>query len=117
MRNLEPFKLLIWDPQDLSNRSRSSWRTLLAAFLALAAGCAPPPESVGDTRVQVVTTIGMIRDAVENVGGEHVSVTGLMGPGVDPHLYKAREGDVRRLFRADVIFYAGLHLEAKMAEV
>jgi manganese/zinc/iron transport system substrate-binding protein len=40
-----------------------------------------------------------------------------MGPGVDPHLYKASEGDVRRLFRADVIFYGGLHLEAKMAEV
>ena len=80
-------------------------------------GCAPPPESVGDPRVQVVTTVGMIRDAVENVGGEHVSVTALMGPGVDPHLYKAREGDVRRLFRADVIFYAGLHLEAKMGEV
>ena len=44
-------------------------------------------------------------------------VTGLMGPGVDPHLYKASEGDVRRLFRADVIFYGGLHLEAKMGEV
>jgi manganese/zinc/iron transport system substrate-binding protein len=40
-----------------------------------------------------------------------------MGPGVDPHLYKASEGDVLRLGRADVIFYSGLHLEAKMAEV
>lgn len=85
--------------------------------LTAAAGCAPPEEAVRDTRLQVVTTVGMIRDAVENIGGEHVSVVGLMGPGVDPHLYKAREGDVRRLFRADAIFYAGLHLEAKMAEV
>jgi manganese/zinc/iron transport system substrate-binding protein len=40
-----------------------------------------------------------------------------MGPGIDPHLYKASEGDVRRLERADVIFYGGLHLEAKMADV
>lgn len=86
-------------------------------WLIAAGGCAPPEEAVGDDRLQVVTTVGMIRDAVVNVGGEHVSVAGLMGPGVDPHLYKAREGDVRRLFRADVIFYAGLHLEAKMAEV
>ena len=92
-------------------------RTLAILSIAAVGGCAPPAEHVGDTRVQVVTTVGMIRDAVENVGGEHVSVTGLMGPGVDPHLYKAREGDVRRLFRADVVFYAGLHLEAKMAEV
>lgn len=59
----------------------------------------------------------MIRDVVENVGGQHVQVTGLMGPGVDPHLYKASEGDVRRLFRADVVFYGGLHLEARMGEV
>jgi len=46
-----------------------------------------------------------------------VRVTGLMGPGVDPHLYKASEGDVRRLFRADVVFYGGLHLEARMGDV
>jgi manganese/zinc/iron transport system substrate-binding protein len=59
----------------------------------------------------------MITDVVENVGGERVSVTGLMGPGVDPHLYKASEGDVSRLFEADVVFYNGLHLEAKMGEV
>jgi len=90
----------------------------VAAALALAVGaCAPPnpPQEAG--RVNVVTTIGMIRDVVENVGGQHVRVVGLMGPGVDPHLYKASEGDVRRLFRADVIFYGGLHLEARMGEV
>jgi manganese/zinc/iron transport system substrate-binding protein len=59
----------------------------------------------------------MITDAVENVGGERVSVTGLMGPGIDPHLYKASEGDVSALSEADVVFYNGLHLEAKMGEV
>jgi manganese/zinc/iron transport system substrate-binding protein len=40
-----------------------------------------------------------------------------MGPGVDPHLYKASEGDVRLLQEADLIFYNGLHLEAQMGEV
>ena len=88
---------------------------LLAALLV--AGCAPPEPASSQGRLTVVTTIGMIRDVVENVGGPHVQVTGLMGPGVDPHLYKASEGDVRRLFRADVIFYGGLHLEARMGEV
>jgi manganese/zinc/iron transport system substrate-binding protein len=67
--------------------------------------------------IRVVTTIGMITDIVENVGGERVQVTGLMGPGVDPHLYKASEGDVGRMAQADMIFYNGLHLEAKMGEV
>jgi manganese/zinc/iron transport system substrate-binding protein len=68
-------------------------------------------------KISVVTTIGMITDIVQNVGGERVAVSGLMGPGVDPHLYKASEGDVRRFSEADVIFYNGLHLEAKMASV
>ncbi|HET9509123.1 MAG TPA: zinc ABC transporter substrate-binding protein [Gaiellaceae bacterium] len=70
-----------------------------------------------DEPIAVVTTIGMIADAAERVGGERVSVDGLMGPGIDPHLYKASEGDLRRLERADLILYAGLHLEAKMADV
>lgn len=68
-------------------------------------------------QVQVVTTTGMIADLVENIGKEFVDVTSLMGPGVDPHLYRASEGDVRRLSNADIIFYNGLHLEAKMGEV
>ena len=67
--------------------------------------------------IRVVTTTGMITDVVQNVGGERVQVTGLMGPGVDPHLYKASEGDVTRMAEADAIFYNGLHLEAKMGEV
>lgn len=67
--------------------------------------------------VNVVTTIGMIADIAENVGGERVDVTSLMGAGVDPHLYKASEGDVATLMEADIIFYNGLHLEAQMGKV
>lgn len=67
--------------------------------------------------IRVVTTIGMITDIVQNVGGDRVDATGLMGAGIDPHLYKASEGDVARLAGADLIFYNGLHLEGKMAGV
>ena len=93
----------------------------LLLLLLLLLGCGPietPTARVldGET-IQVVTTIGMITDAVEHVGGSRVEVEGLMGPGIDPHLYKASEGDLRRLERADVIFFGGLHLEAKMADV
>ena len=90
----------------------------MAAVGALLLGaCAPPEPPQAEGRLNVVTTTGMVRDVVENVGGEHVRVTALMGPGIDPHLYKASEGDVRRLFRADIVFYTGLHLEARMGEV
>ena len=68
-------------------------------------------------QLDVVATIDMIADITKAVGGNHTKVTALMGPGIDPHLYKATAGDVSRLSGADVIFYNGLHLEAKMAEV
>ena len=72
---------------------------------------------LAERAINVVTTTGMIADIVKNVGGDRVQVTALMGPGVDPHLYKASEGDVLRLQEADVIFYNGLHLEAQMGDV
>ncbi len=68
-------------------------------------------------QLHIVATTGMIADMVSVIGGNNVSVKGLMGPGVDPHLYKASAGDVALLSRADVIFYNGLHLEGKMAEI
>jgi manganese/zinc/iron transport system substrate-binding protein len=86
------------------------------AVLALAA-CAPPEPPEARAGLSVVATTGMVADVARKVGGDRVHVTALMGPGVDPHLYKASEGDVRRLFRADVILYTGLHLEARMGDV
>jgi manganese/zinc/iron transport system substrate-binding protein len=59
----------------------------------------------------------MVADLVKQVGGDRVHVTGLMGPGVDPHLYKASASDVTLLQQADAIFYNGLLLEGKMEEV
>jgi len=81
------------------------------------------PAASGGARVKsggvinVVATTGMVADLVKNIGGERVAVLALMGAGVDPHLYKAGEGDVARMSKADIIFYNGLHLEGKMSEV
>jgi manganese/zinc/iron transport system substrate-binding protein len=71
----------------------------------------------GEGQLNVVATTGQIADLARNAGGGRVEVTALMGPGIDPHLYQASAGDVERLRRADVIFYNGLHLEAKLSEV
>ncbi len=68
-------------------------------------------------RLQVVATTGQIADAARIIGGDHADVAGLMGPGIDPHLYVASEGDVDLLQQANIIFYNGLFLEAQMAEV
>lgn len=94
---------------------------LLVTLAALLASCAALPvmaaEDDSNYAVRAVATTSLVADLVRNVGGEHVQVTALMGAGVDPHLYKASEGDVRKLANADVIFYSGLHLEAGLARV
>lgn len=65
----------------------------------------------------IVATTTMIADLVKIIGGDSVSVQGLMGPGVDPHLYKASAGDVSLMQNADMVIYNGLHLEGKMGEI
>ena len=84
----------------------------------LAAACAPAERRpLSERTVRITATTSIVADLAREVGGSRVEVTGLMGPGIDPHLYKASEGDVRRLADADLIAYNGLHLEAKMADV
>ena len=64
----------------------------------------------------VVTTVGMVRNIVQQVAGEKAKVTGIIGSGVDPHLYKPTRSDVAALLEADVVFYSGLMLEGKMSD-
>ncbi|CUS05878.1 Periplasmic zinc-binding protein TroA [Candidatus Promineifilum breve] len=90
---------------------------LLIALLLVACGRGAAADEADDGRLFIVTTIGQIADVARIVGGDHVRVTGLMGPGTDPHLYKASARDVDRLRAADVVFYNGLFLEAQMEEV
>lgn len=92
---------------------------LLLATTVLVPGCTEPSgdgvAQVGP--LKVVATTGMIADTASRIVGDHGTVTGLMGPGVDPHLYKASESDVRRLSEADLILYNGLYLEGKMGDI
>ena len=93
--------------------------SLCLIAILVGSGCDPKgqPDPATDDKLRVVTTTGMITDIVKNVGGTRVEVTGMMGPGVDPHLYKPTPKDVQRLGSAHIIFYNGLHLESKMADL
>jgi manganese/zinc/iron transport system substrate-binding protein len=98
-------------------RLTASWELTAAICLGLLlSGCSRSP-SAGQSGLNVVTTTGMVTDIVQNVGREHVNVKGLMGPGVDPHLYRAVPADIENLAAADIIFYNGLHLEGRMADL
>lgn len=91
----------------------------ILSFALICLTLCPLPHSAeaSDRKVKVVATTSMVADLVKNVGGDRVEVDGLMGPGVDPHLYKPTQSDGSRLRRADVIFYSGLLLEGKMQDL
>jgi manganese/zinc/iron transport system substrate-binding protein len=96
--------------------------------LAIVLGCSPAeshthtsqsPSHVFDGKhpIKITTTIGQVAEMLRRVGGEHVAVEALMGPGIDPHLFTPVASDVRRLSGADAIFYNGLHLEGRMSDL
>jgi len=80
-------------------------------------GCSKDTAQEGSKKLQVVATTTMLTDLVKEIGGDHVTVQGLMGPGVDPHLYQASAGDVTAMSKADVVVYNGVHLEGKMGSI
>ncbi len=92
------------------------WFVLLLGVFGMACGGKDAPAETGD-KLKVVATTGMVADIVRNVGGDRVVVEALMGAGVDPHLYRATAGDMRRLRAANVVFYTGHGLEGRMADV
>ena len=90
---------------------------VLTLILLTVIGCQQGQQDNTKEIKKVVTTTGMIADAVLNIAGDSLSVEALMGPGVDPHLYKATQGDLKKLSNADLVLYNGLLLEGKMGEV
>lgn len=104
------------------NKEPKLYINLVLLVLALAlAGCKNPAEntrsSSSDKRYTVTTTTGMVTDIVRQVCGDKASVEGIIGEGVDPHLYKPTRADLNALAHADLVFYSGLVLEGKMTDV
>jgi len=87
----------------------------LLAFLVV--GISADVSAQSSRKLTVVTTTNIVGDTVRNVVGDAADVISLMAPGVDPHLYQATQGDLRRLAQADVIFYNGLQLEGKIGDI
>lgn len=89
------------------------WALALAVLFVPATLAAQAPEA---EQPRVVCTVGMITDLARRMAGPHAQVSGLMGEGVDPHLYKPTRTDIATLTRADVVLYNGLLLEGKMTD-
>ncbi|MGN1402073.1 MAG: metal ABC transporter solute-binding protein, Zn/Mn family [Bacillus sp. (in: firmicutes)] len=99
---------------------RNVWlKGLFILVLLFIVGCSNDEKGAEEQegKLKVTSTTGMIGDVVANVGGEYVESISLMKPGIDPHLYKATQGDINKLGDADIIFYNGLNLEGKMEDI
>ncbi len=92
-------------------------KIVLSLSILLVLGACKTETKQKNEKLNVVTTTTMITDMLSVIGGDKITLQGLMGSGVDPHLYKASEGDVSKLFNADVVFYNGLHLEGKLVDI
>lgn len=99
-------------------RARGRWMAAVGIGLCfLVVGCSQAVEGNDDGRPRVLTTATFITDMVAEIAGDRVHLEGLMGPGVDPHLYRPSASDLRRLNRADLIFHMGLYFEEQMARM
>lgn len=84
---------------------------------ACGSGSEQPAAAAREGKINIVTTIAQIAEPVSVIGGDRVNVQSLMGPGVDPHLYNATQGDIQKLESGDIVLYSGLNLEGNMGEV
>lgn len=105
---------------------------VLAAGLFALLGCSPSTSNsqgknpdassqvtstAASDKLRVCCTTGQVADMVRAIGGDQVEVTVLIGPGVDPHSFRASSGDAQRLNSAEVVFYNGLHLEGRLSDI
>jgi len=92
----------------------------LALFLGIAlllAGCASPETISQDDRLVIVTTVSPITNIVYNIGGEHISLTGIVPEGVNSHTFEPAPSDARSLAAADLVIANGLNLEEPTLEL
>lgn len=89
-------------------------RTVLGGMAASLALVSAPGRAAAS--IDVVTTVAMIGDAVRAIGGDRVTLTSLMGAGVDPHAYRQTRSDIAAMTAADLVLWNGLYLEAQLEE-
>lgn len=90
---------------------------MVASILIFAMTGCVGSKDVDNDKYNVVTTTTFVTDLAQSIGGQHVNIQGLMGAGLDPHLYQASAGDVLLMQNADMVIYHGLHLEGKLGDV
>ena len=71
----------------------------------------PADKGPVERRLKVVTTLFPLYDFAKQVGGERSDVSLLLPPGVEPHSFEPKPGDVLKLESADLFIYTGRQME------
>lgn len=95
---------------------RTAWLTAPALLALLVTACGAPARG-DDARLRVVATTTQVADFARNVGGDKVTVTQILKPGVDPHDYEPSPADLRAVAEADVLVENGVGLERWLGDL
>lgn len=94
---------------------RLQWISVLVVFsmvLSACVGVTPAPAAVDGTGpLRVVATYSILGDLVQNIAGENIELTVLVGPDGDSHVYEPTPQDAVALAKADLVFENGLEFE------
>jgi ABC-type Zn uptake system ZnuABC Zn-binding protein ZnuA len=96
--------------------------SLLGLMSVALASCAAPSaqsSSTATTKLNVVSTVSPITNIIYNIGGDKISLQGIVPEGVNSHTFEPAPSDAKKLAGADLVFVNGLKLEEptiKLAE-
>lgn len=88
--------------------------SLLLCLAATVAACDSrrvQDQSAEPQKLTVVTTLTVLADMIQQVGGDTVLVKALVPPGGEVHTYQPTPDDIKSVARAKIVFYNGAHLE------
>jgi ABC-type Zn uptake system ZnuABC Zn-binding protein ZnuA len=89
---------------------------LIGVLLALLLAACGEDDTAGSGGFPVVATTTQVADLVRNVGGDRVSVTGLLPANADPHEHEVRPSDVEAVSEAGLVVRSGGDLDAWLAD-
>ena len=67
--------------------------------------------SIASAKIKVVSTFSILGDMVQNIGGNNIELTTLVGANGDGHVYEPTPADAKSVAAADVVFVNGLGFE------
>jgi len=96
-------------------RVRRPVLAILLLVTLVTAACGDDSDSGGGPTVVATTT--EVADLVRQVGGDRISVDGMLRPGGDPHDYEPRPSDVAAVAKADLVFRSGGEVDDWLGDV